>query len=195
MFSISAKEIVQAKPTYKRIKTNLSLISFVLSRFYLLRLTSYHESNKTRPKRTKAAKFKPFAYMGNFTKQTNNKKIAKMTFKKGEITNHKGRPKGSKNKRSEKLYEVVKNLLEDNIPQLKNDLRTLEPNERVKAITNLLAYAIPKQAAITAEAKIEAEFTQLEKLLQSAPEEAVQAIAAKVLTMQAEREKNENNEQ
>lgn len=133
--------------------------------------------------------------MGNFTKQTNNKKIAKMTFKKGEITNHKGRPKGSKNKRSVKLYEVVKNLLEDNIPQLKNDLRTLEPNERVKAITNLLAYAIPKQAAITAEAKIEAEFTQLEKLLQSAPEEAVQAIAAKVLTMQAEREKNENNEQ
>lgn len=160
----------------------------------MLRLTSYHKSNKTRSKRTKAAKFKPFAYMGNFTKQTNNKKIAKMTFKKGEITNPKGRPKGSKNIRNVKLNEVVKNLLEDNISQLKNDLRTLEPNERVKAITNLLAYAIPKQAAITTEAKIEAEFTQLEKLLQNAPDEAVQAIAAKVLAMQAEREKNENDE-
>lgn len=117
-----------------------------------------------------------------------------MTFKKGEITNPKGRPKGSKNIRNVKLNEVVKNLLEDNISQLKNDLRTLEPNERVKAITNLLAYAIPKQAAITTEAKIEAEFTQLEKLLQNAPDEAVQAIAAKVLAMQAEREKNENDE-
>lgn len=120
-----------------------------------------------------------------------------MTFKKGDIPNPKGRPKGSKNIRNVKLNEVVKNLLEDNIQQLKDDLRTLEPNERVKAITNLLAYAIPKQTSISATAKIETEFAQLEKLLQNAPEEAVQAIASKVLQMQAEREQNEkeNNEQ
>ena len=63
-----------------------------------------------------------------------------MTFKKGIITNPKGRPKGSKNIRNVKLNEVVKNLLEDNIQQLKEDLHLLEPNERVKAITNLLAH-------------------------------------------------------
>ena len=120
-----------------------------------------------------------------------------MTFKKGDIPNPKGRPKGSKNIRNVKLNEVVKSLLENNIQQLQTDLQQLEPNERVKAITNLLAYAIPKQTSISATAKIETEFAQLEKLLQNAPDEAVQAIASKVLEMQAERAQNEkeNNEQ
>ena len=119
-----------------------------------------------------------------------------MTFKKGNIANPKGRPKGSKNIRNVKLNEVVKSLLENNIQQLQTDLQQLEPNERVKAITNLLAYAIPKQTSISATAKIETEFAQLEKLLQNAPDEAVQAIATKVVQMQAEREQNEKyNEQ
>lgn len=117
-----------------------------------------------------------------------------MPFKKGDIPNPKGRPMGTKNKVTEKMRANLMEILQGLERQVKTDLRGLEPNERVKAYTSLLAYVIPKQAAITAEAKIQTEFAELEKLLQNAPDEAVQAIATKVIEMQAEREQNENNE-
>lgn len=123
-----------------------------------------------------------------------NKYKTNMPFKKGDIPNPKGRPMGTKNKVTEKMRANLMEILQGLERQVKTDLRGLEPNERVKAYTSLLAYVIPKQAAITAEAKIQTEFAELEKLLQNAPDEAVQAIATKVLEMQAEREQNENNE-
>lgn len=119
-----------------------------------------------------------------------------MPFKKGDIPNPKGRPTGTKNKVTEKMRANLMEILQGLERQVKTDLRGLEPNERVKAYTSLLAYAIPKQAAITAEAKIQTEFAELEKLLQNAPESAVNKIAEKVLEMQQrQKEMQEDDEQ
>jgi len=69
-------------------------------------------------------------------------------------------------------------------PTLEEDLLAMLPEDRVKAMTNLAGYIIPKQASISVEeqAKIEAE--ALTQLLETAPDEAIDAIAAKVLEMQ-----------
>lgn len=117
-----------------------------------------------------------------------------MVFRKGEVGNPKGRPRGTRNKRNADLTEWVKMLLQGMQAQVMSDLNELEPSERVKSYINLLGYAIPKQASITAQAKIETEFAALEKLLNEAPEEAVQKIALKVMQLQEEKQKAESEQ-
>ena len=113
-------------------------------------------------------------------------------FEKGVVTNPKGRPKGSKGKKNTELAKRVAMLLEGMHEQVLQDIQSLSPTDRVKAYTNLLAYAIPKQTSISAVQKIETEFAQLEQLLQNGSDEAIQAIANKVLEMQQERNEQLN---
>lgn len=113
-------------------------------------------------------------------------------FKKGVSPNPKGRPKGAKNKKNVELTKRVAMLLDGLHEQVLQDIQSLTPTDRVKAYTSLLAYAIPKQTSISAVQKIETEFAQLEQLLQNGSDEAIQAIANKVLEMQQERNEQLN---
>ena len=67
----------------------------------------------------------------------------------------KGRPKGSSNKNSIAIKDAYKQLIENNLDKLQDDLDALDPKDRLKMIIDLSSYVIPKQRAV--ENKVELE--------------------------------------
>lgn len=66
-----------------------------------------------------------------------------------------GRPKGTPNKATAKIRESYTKLLEDALPQLKEDFKELEPKDRIKLYLELSKYVVPalKQTDIQANVK------------------------------------------
>lgn len=95
-----------------------------------------------------------------------------------------GRSAGTPNKSNAQVKEWIGNLLAKSRTQIEKDLQAMEPQERVKLLFSLVGYVVPKQQAVTIEeqAKIEAE--ALTQWLQTAPAEAIDGIAAKVMELQ-----------
>lgn len=104
-------------------------------------------------------------------------------FKKGKSGNPSGRPTGAKGKAKKRLIERINAIIDNNIGQIEDDLQSLCPLDRVKAIASLLNYVLPKQQSIDVGRKIEAEYDALRQLLESCPEEAIDAIANKVMEL------------
>ena len=77
--------------------------------------------------------------------------------KKGQTGNPNGRPVGTPNKVTMDLRTWIKNIVENNMQQLENDLQTLDAKERWNVIEKLLNYAVPKMQSMEANvaAKIE----------------------------------------
>jgi len=74
-------------------------------------------------------------------------------FQKGN-TKGKGRPKGASNKVTSDIKEKFAELLDSyDIDQMKRDLEVLKPEDRLKIVSGLLAYYIPKQSHSTIEAE------------------------------------------
>ena len=61
-----------------------------------------------------------------------------------------GRGKGTPNKVTSDLREWIKNLLNNNKTQFENDLKALEPQQRIMVFEKLLNYAVPKMQSIEA---------------------------------------------
>ena len=80
-----------------------------------------------------------------------------MAFKKGQSGNPKGRPRGAKNKATNELREWVERLINDNLDTFANDIKELDPNDRVKFFLALLNYTLPKQQSVKAEINDERE--------------------------------------
>ena len=59
-----------------------------------------------------------------------------------------GRPKGSVGKSNNKIREAFQMLLEDNLEQLRVDISSLEPKERVKFMLELATFIIPKMKSV-----------------------------------------------
>lgn len=112
---------------------------------------------------------------------------------KGQKTG--GRQKGTPNRATAAVKGYITEVLQrymqpagedNNEPNLQRDLREMLPEDRVKAMTQLAAYIIPKQQALSIEEQTKAETDALTIWLQDAPDEAIDGIAARLLQMQSE---------
>ena len=80
-----------------------------------------------------------------------------MAFKKGQSGNPKGRPRGARNKATNELREWVERFINDNLDTIANDIKELDPNERVKFFLALLNYTLSKRQSVKAEINDERE--------------------------------------
>lgn len=69
-----------------------------------------------------------------------------MAFKGTRNTN--GRPKGSANKSTSEIREFYKMLVSDNMELLNDDLKSLEPFQRLKVVIELSKFVLPTLKSI-----------------------------------------------
>jgi len=62
-----------------------------------------------------------------------------------------GRVAGTPNKVTTDLRKWINDLLDKNRLQFENDLKKLEPQQRVTIIERMLGYAVPKMASVEAQ--------------------------------------------
>ena len=59
-----------------------------------------------------------------------------------------GREKGTPNKATASIREAFKNMIEDNLELIREDLASLKPIERLKVITDLAKFCVPTLKSI-----------------------------------------------
>jgi len=94
-----------------------------------------------------------------------------------------GRKAKTPNKVSGQLREWVSALIDGNRKTFETDLKAVEPQQRLVILERLMAFVIPKMSSIDASVQIAEEYNQLERLLQTAPDEAIQRIADRVMEL------------
>ena len=112
-----------------------------------------------------------------------------------------GRAAGTPNKANAEIKaafaKLVSDYMDDTPRQTKkgrlafslaDDLAQMQPQERAKIITGLAPYIIPRQQALSIEDQTQIEADALTQWLQTAPDDAIDAIAAKVLELQARKQ-------
>lgn len=66
-----------------------------------------------------------------------------------------GRVKGTPNRTTQTTKEWIQQILDENQEQIREDLKKLQPKDRVNALLGLLPYVVPKQMASTATLAVE----------------------------------------
>ena len=67
-----------------------------------------------------------------------------MAFIKGESGNPMGRPKGSLNRNTARLRELISGFLNSNFETISGDFEALQPKDRIKYYCELLQFGLPK---------------------------------------------------
>ena len=91
-----------------------------------------------------------------------------------------GRAKGTPNKTTSTVKEWLTELVDKNRKQIEKDLKGMDPAERVKVFAQLLNFIVPKQQAVSVEATMQAEYQEMEKLLQNAPDAVIDKIVERI---------------
>ncbi len=63
---------------------------------------------------------------------------------KGKTGNPNGRTKGTPNRITIEFREFIKELLNENLEQIRDDYKSLEPKDRLLITEKLLSYVLPK---------------------------------------------------
>jgi hypothetical protein len=71
------------------------------------------------------------------------------------IKGNPGRPKGSKNRVNSQMRDLIQSLFDDNYETIQDDLESLEPKDRLKFLSDLLPYLLPKLQSTTYSQKID----------------------------------------
>lgn len=95
-----------------------------------------------------------------------------------------GRAKGTPNKTTSDLKNWLSGVLNENRNQFEKDLKLLLPEERIKILSGLFNYIIPKQQSLSIEEQIQNETESLSRWFESAPQEAIDGIARRVIELQ-----------
>lgn len=69
-------------------------------------------------------------------------------FLKGTSGNPNGRPKGSKNKKTETIRETFIDFVEKNLDRLQKDFDSLEPKDRFKYLFEMTKFFLPSLKAV-----------------------------------------------
>lgn len=72
-------------------------------------------------------------------------------FEKGNA----GRPKGAKNKSTLLMRDRIQVLFDANFKTIQDDLEALDPKDRVKFLTDLMPYLMPKLQSTTYSQKVD----------------------------------------
>lgn len=96
-----------------------------------------------------------------------------------------GRAKGTPNKTTSTVKEWLTELVDKNRKQIEKDLKGMDPAERVKVFAQLLNFIVPKQQAVSVEATMQAEYAEMTKLLETAPDAVIDKIAARIMEIEA----------
>jgi len=93
-----------------------------------------------------------------------------MPFQKGH-THSPGRTKGSKNKLTKEIREVLTTTLEGELENIQALLDQLEPKDRIDAIAKLMPYVAPKLTSQTINIDAEVTIPKRPKWMQDGDEE------------------------
>jgi len=69
--------------------------------------------------------------------------------KKGKTNNPNGRPKGSPNRTTAQMKDLINRFLSDNLENLQRDFDKLEPKDKLYFIEKIMKYVLPQQQSYT----------------------------------------------
>ena len=115
-----------------------------------------------------------------------------MGLHKGQTNNPNGRPAGTPNKATTATKDWIVALIEENKELIRADLKSMDSTSRVRAVFSLLNFITPKQQSISIEEQAKIEEDAMLAFLEKAPEEAINAIAEKVLELQQRNKPTDN---
>lgn len=99
-----------------------------------------------------------------------------------------GRKPGSTNKLSFTLKSKVKDLVESEWETFQFNLKQLDPIDHVNAIIKLCGFVLPKLQAVSISEEVDMEYRALDKMLRSAPDEAINQLAERIQYLKEQRD-------